>query len=92
MIQAGFFISSELKNPMGKFRFLVVVLLLSFNALAQENDFPKTQPSNFLSKTYYNANFGAIFYPFSNDNLPQGYATDTYSRNYFSGRFYWVIK
>ena len=87
MIQAGFFISGELKNPMGKFRFLVVAVLLSFTALGQDLEIPKTQPSNFLSKTYYNANFGAIFYPFSNDNLPQGYATDTYSKNYFSGRF-----
>lgn len=71
MIQAGFFISSELKNPMGKFRFLVIVVSLSFTAIAQEIEIPKTQPSNFLSKTYYNANFGAIFYPFSNNNLPR---------------------
>lgn len=72
---------------MGKFRFLVIVVLLSFTAMAQEIEIPKTQPSNFLSKTYYNANFGAIFYPFSNNNLPPGYATETFSQNYFSGRF-----
>lgn len=55
--------------------------------MGQEKAVPKTQPSNFLSKTYYNANFGAIFYPFSNSNLPVGYATESFSRNYFSGRF-----
>jgi hypothetical protein len=29
---------------------------------------------------------GGIFYPFSNDNLIDGYETETFSRNWFSGR------
>lgn len=52
----------------------------------QEIYVPKSQPNPFLSKFYYAINFGAIFYPFSNDNLIDGYQTDTFSKNYFSGK------
>jgi hypothetical protein len=65
---------------------LFFILLISFATCSQENSIEKTQPSNFLSKSYYSINFGAIFYPFSNDNLIDGYKTNTFSRNYFSGR------
>lgn len=53
---------------------------------SQENTDPKSQPSNFLSKSYYSINFGGIFYPFSNGNLIDGYSSESLSRNYFSGR------
>lgn len=53
---------------------------------SQEKEIPKTQPSPFLSNFYYSVNFGGIFYPFTNDNLVDGYKTDTFSKNYFSGK------
>ena len=61
-------------------------LLFSFNFFSQEEKKSKTQPSEFLSNFYYSINFGGIFYPFSNDNLIDGYSTETFSRNYFSGK------
>ena len=66
--------------------FFFFVLLFSFNFFSQEERRPKTQPSAFLSNFYYSVNFGGIFYPFSNDNLIEGYSTETFSRNYFSGK------
>ena len=68
-----------------KFLFLFFILI-SFHLLSQENKSKKTQPSNFLSNSYYSINFGGIFYPFSNENLPNGYQTETFSKNWFSGR------
>jgi hypothetical protein len=65
----------------------IVFLLCLTNAIYSQASFEtKAQPSNFLSKAYYSINFGGIFYPFSNDNLIEGYKTDTFSKNYFSGR------
>ncbi|MFT5959625.1 MAG: hypothetical protein ACI8VJ_001385 [Polaribacter sp.] len=65
----------------------IVFLLCITNAIYSQASFEtKAQPSNFLSKAYYSINFGGIFYPFSNDNLIEGYKTDTFSKNYFSGR------
>lgn len=61
-------------------------LLLCLNIYSQEKEIPKTQPSPFLANFYYSLNFGGIFYPFSNDNLIEGYKTDSFSRNYFSGK------
>lgn len=46
----------------------------------------KTKYTQFLSQSYYSLNFGGIFYPFSNANLIEGYATETFSKNWFSGR------
>ena len=66
--------------------FFFFALLFSFNFFSQEEKRPKTQPSEFLSNFYYSINFGGIFYPFSNDNLIDGYSTETFSRNYFSGK------
>ena len=66
--------------------FFFFALLFSFNFFSQEEKKPKTQPSEFLSNFYYSINFGGIFYPFSNDNLIDGYSTETFSRNYFSGK------
>jgi len=65
---------------------LLLIFLLSINVFSQEKETPKTQLSNFLSKSYYSVNFGGIFYPFSNENLKPGFATETFSKNAFSGR------
>jgi len=46
-----------------------------------------TQLTPFLSKTYFSVNLGGVFYPFSNDNLKDGYASDKIAKNPFSGRF-----
>ena len=65
----------------------IIFLLCITNAMYSQASFEtKAQPSNFLSKAYYSINFGGIFYPFSNDNLIEGHKTNTYSKNYFSGR------
>lgn len=66
--------------------FLLLFLLISFSISSQNEGNPKTKFTNFLSKSYYSINFGGIFYPFSNDNLIDGYKTPTFSRNWFSGR------
>ena len=71
---------------MKKHFFLLLLFLLCFKNFAQEVDKLKTQPNAFLSNFYFSINFGGIFYPFSNDNLIDGYATETFSRNFFSGR------
>ena len=72
----------KIMNHFGEWTLIFICL----NLISQENSPPKTQPTNFLSKSYYSINFGGIFYPFSNNNLIDGYATETFSRNYFSGR------
>ena len=69
---------------MKKIATLFFTFFICLNLSSQEN--PKSQPSNFLSKSYYSINFGGIFYPFSNGNLIDGYSTESFSRNYFSGR------
>ena len=71
---------------MTKIATALLTFFICLNLISQENSPPKTQPTNFLSKSYYSINFGGIFYPFSNNNLIDGYATETFSRNYFSGR------
>ncbi|MEO9571173.1 MAG: acyloxyacyl hydrolase [Polaribacter sp.] len=71
---------------MKKIATVFFTFLFSLNLLSQEKNYSKSQPSDFLSKTYYSINFGGIFYPFSNDNLIDGYKTDSYSKNSFSGR------
>jgi hypothetical protein len=71
---------------MKKIAIVFFTFFICFNLISQENTDPKTQPSNFLSKSYYSINFGGIFYPFSNGNLIDGYASESLSRNYFSGR------
>ena len=66
---------------------LVLLLIISFfRVVGQKKENPKTQFTNFLANSYYSLNFGGIFYPFSNDNLIEGYQTETFSRNWFSGR------
>lgn len=65
---------------------LLCIVLVSFHLFSQEKETPKTQLSNFLSKSYYSVNLGGIFYPFSNENLKPGFATETFSKNAFSGR------
>ncbi|WP_254712896.1 acyloxyacyl hydrolase [Polaribacter sp. NJDZ03] len=71
---------------MKKNMFLLSFFMIFFNLNSQESETPKTQPSKFLSNFYYSVNFGGIFYPFSNDNLIDGYETETFSKNYFSGK------
>jgi len=64
------------------------LLFVSLNGLGQEKkERLQTQPSKFLAKTYYGVNLGGIFYPFSNDHLKDGFVTETFSKNRFSGRF-----
>ncbi|MFK8059406.1 MAG: acyloxyacyl hydrolase [Polaribacter sp.] len=63
-----------------------LIFSLAINFFSQEKERLKSQPSKFLSKSYYSINFGAIFYPFTNDNLIAGYKTESFSRNFFSGR------
>ena len=65
---------------------LILIIFISFNNFSQVEVESKTKLTNFLSKSYYSINFGGIFYPFSNENLIDGYKTETFSRNWFSGR------
>jgi hypothetical protein len=67
----------------------ILILICCFflgNSFSQTENADKTKFTNFLSKSYYSINLGGIFYPFSNENLIDGYATNTFSRNWFSGR------
>ena len=71
---------------MKRITLLFFLLLFANTFYSQDVSSAKAQASTFLSKSYYSINFGGIFYPFSNKNLLDGYKTDTFSRNYFSGR------
>lgn len=64
----------------------ILILFFSINNYCQKEEKLKTKFTNFLLKSYYSINLGGIFYPFSNDNLIEGYKTETFSRNWFSGR------
>ena len=57
---------------MTKIATLFFTFIICSNLIGQEKSHPKTQPTNFLSKSYYSINFGGIFYPFSNQNLIDG--------------------
>lgn len=70
---------------MKKIIFSIFILAITSTQIAQEKRL-KTKFTNFLANSYYSINFGGIFYPFSNDNLIPGYETETFSRNWFSGR------
>lgn len=65
---------------------LFLIFLISLQLFSQKENKSKTKFTNFLSKSYYSINFGGVFYPFSNDHLIDGYKTETFSRNWFSGR------
>ena len=67
---------------------LLFLLFFTIPHFCQENqkENPKTKFTNFLANSYYSLNFGGIFYPFSNDHLIDGFATETFSKNRFSGR------
>lgn len=69
-------------------RTLLIIICCFFlgNCFSQTENASKTKFTNFLSKSYYSINLGGVFYPFSNKNLIDGYATNTFSRNWFSGR------
>jgi hypothetical protein len=71
---------------MKKHIFLLLLFSFCLNSFSQEVENLKTQTNPFLSNFYFSVNFGGIFYPFSNENLLEGYETDTFSRNFFSGR------
>lgn len=71
---------------MRKSLIIISILLFSLKSFSQTENPSKTKFTNFLSKSYYSINLGGIFYPFSNENLIDGYATNTYSRDWFSGR------
>lgn len=66
---------------------ILLVFFFSIQLSCQEEEKQKTKFTNFLANSYYSVNFGGIFYPFSNDNLIEGYKTETFSKNWFSGRF-----
>jgi len=66
--------------------FLILLLSFTVSSFSQEKENSKTKFTNFLANSYYSLNFGGIFYPFSNDNLIDGFQTETFSRNWFSGR------
>lgn len=66
---------------------LATLLIFSVNqGFSQEDNSAKTKFTAFLAKSYYSINFGAIYYPFSNDNLIDGFETETFTKNRFSGR------
>jgi hypothetical protein len=67
-------------------KILLLLLLVSMTTYSQEENKSKTKFTNFLANSYYSINFGGIFYPFSNDNLIENYQTNTFSKNWFSGR------
>ncbi len=72
---------------------LLLCILISFSAFGQEKDEKDlSQFSNFLSKTYYNFNLGAVFYPFSDANLATGYTAESKKKSPFSGRFLFGYK
>jgi hypothetical protein len=60
---------------MNKILHVSLALCATINIYCQENNESKTKLTNFLSKSYYSINFGGIFYPFSNENLIDGYKT-----------------
>lgn len=68
-------------------KFLVLLLLFSLTkAVSQKNPKSLTRLSSFLSKTYYNFNFGLISYPYSDSNLKPGFISENVTKNRFSGR------
>lgn len=71
---------------MKKIAITIVLLFFVVNGFSQNEKPLKTKYTNFLANSYYSINLGGIFYPFSNDNLIEGYETSTFSRNWFSGR------
>lgn len=66
---------------------ILLVFFFSIQLFCQKENNQKTKFTNFLANSYYSVNFGGIFYPFTNDNLIEGYRTETFSKNWFSGRF-----
>ncbi|MFI1770785.1 acyloxyacyl hydrolase [Thalassobellus citreus] len=67
--------------------FLLFFLLSTINFYGQKEKRSKAQLSSFLSKSYFSVNLGGVFYPFSNANLKEGFATESFTKNVFSGRF-----
>ena len=70
-------------------QFLILVFLIFFSITTQSQDNKsqiRTQLTPFLSKAYYNINFGLINYPFSNNNLLSGYTSNSVKRSKFSAR------
>ncbi|MFI1743516.1 acyloxyacyl hydrolase [Thalassobellus sediminis] len=66
---------------------LLFFLLITLNFYGQKERKSTAQLSNFLSKSYFSVNLGGVFYPFSNANLKEGFATESFTKNVFSGRF-----
>ena len=69
-----------------KWKFYFLLILFYSICSFSQNKKLKSQPTNFLGNSYYSINFGGIFYPFTNKNLPNGFKTETFSKNWFSGR------
>jgi len=66
--------------------FIWIALLLSTVSIFGQQEKMLTQFTPFLSKTYYNINFGAISYPYSDANLKPGFISEGVQKNRFSGR------
>jgi len=65
---------------------LLIALFLGTVSVFGQQEKMRTQFSPFLSKTYYNINFGAISYPYSDANLKPGFVSEGVQKNRFSGR------
>jgi len=69
--------------------YLISAFLILFSLSTYSQEFKKqinTQLTPFLSKAYYNINFGLINYPFSNNNLAIGYSASVIKKSKFSAR------
>ena len=68
--------------------YFLVFIIASHTITAQEayNIRLKSELSPFLSKSYFSFNFGGIYYPYSNENLKEGYTSSGTKMNAFSGR------
>ena len=68
--------------------YFLVFIIASHTITAQEahNIRLKSELSPFLSKSYFSFNFGGIYYPYSNENLKEGYTSSGTKMNAFSAR------
>lgn len=69
---------------------LFLNLIFTFQILSGQEKQPeklRTQLTPFLEKTYFNFNLGLIHYPYSDDNLNEGYSSTGTTPGRFSGRF-----
>ncbi|MAW16793.1 MAG: acyloxyacyl hydrolase [Flavobacteriaceae bacterium] len=63
-----------------------IIVSQTITAQEENNRRLRSQLSPFLSKSYFSFNFGGIYYPYSNENLKEGYTSSGTKMNAFSGR------